>query len=226
MIPTTPLRVIDLMCDHHRQLILRTRLWPRDYGVGNDAVGGTTCAACAVVAARKPSVRPTLLPDYDIWECAAIHEAGHAVALSLAGIPVRGAVLAAAESPGKVTAQLDEHQASSDVLLIALWAGQAANRYGLLQTGPVSDADLIDLANVSFDDCMSLWSTGRSVQDITVTRDRADTLVERHWDAVYHVAAALLSDEWLSGYEIAGIVGQPARLKKLEEEEGRRGCRT
>lgn len=205
------LRLIDLMCERHRRLVLDTRLWPAGYIPGNHRPGNNSCDDCAVVGALMPSGRmgPNL-PGVDIVEEASVHEAGHAVAYLAHGVLVEFAALEPGDAPGStghVSLDLPGRWYSTTPHLIGLWAGQAASLWWLESMRGLDDAAKIDLVATSVSDTAMLFEHAPRHQDIAVARGRADDLVRRHWSSIERVADALLARGRLTGDEIAVLAG-------------------
>lgn len=182
------MRLIDLMCDRHRDQVLDTRLWVEETA---------DCLRCSTSTAEV-----ALLPHLDAQLCIAAHEAGHAVAYLVLGQQVTGAEVT---SDGRGTVSF----ITSSPQPAGVWAGPAALLHMLETGGSVTDADRIDViatANVGANsDATQLTAMAADGVDIWAARDVADVLVAKHWPAVTRVAEALLDRGRLSGADVAQL---------------------
>jgi hypothetical protein len=187
-------RLIDFVCGQHQRQILDTRLW---------AAETFDCRDC-----RTAGCRVLLLPHLDTRRCIAVHEAGHAVAYLTLGQRVTRVELTP-DDRGAVDFLADGPQPA------AAWAGMAAIGHLLHLTGPVTSADLIDVAGTGgvgdSSDAEQLYAMAAKGVDITVARAAADALVVARWAAISRVADALLKQGRLTGDEIAGLLLPDAR---------------
>lgn len=222
-IATRTLRIVDLMCDWHRTLISRTRLWPIGYIPGNhDRDGNNSCHQCAEVGRRQPSGRWQVLPDLDPRQAAAIHEAGHVVAYLHLGICVAGASLTPSDgneewSTAHVTMDYRPGQAGTIDDVVGLWAGQSASLCWLAILGDDGPANWYDAIVSSENDCQKIANADLRSDNRMAARDRADELVARHWDAVERVAAALLDRTTLNAAELHDLVSAPDLTTPAEQ---------
>lgn len=120
------LRLIDLMCDRHRTLILDTRMWP----FGRDEHG---CMLC------DTGEHHDVFPGIDVATEMAIHEAGHAIAYLHDGIHVTEA---SGTGNGRFAAYTNTEGHDQGTLpgLTGLWAGPAAVRVWLNGQGMLDAA--------------------------------------------------------------------------------------
>ncbi|HEX5543661.1 MAG TPA: hypothetical protein VFX60_19260 [Micromonospora sp.] len=178
-------RLIDVVCDYHRDRVLDTRLWPRR---------ANTCPNCSYY-----NTKIRLLPHHDMMHSIAVHETGHAVAYLALGIPVDAVVLRP-DGTGHVEFR------HIDTQPIGVWAGAAALRHMLLRLGSPSTADLLDViatgAVGAASDSEQLHTLASDGVDITAPRETADLLVAEHWSAIEQAVSRLLSCGRLTGDEI------------------------
>jgi hypothetical protein len=192
-------RAADVVCDHHKTVIVATRLWPADYQV---------CPDCRLLSNALPAGGILLLPHLDTSRCVAVHEAGHAVTYTLLGVKVHYASM----RPGDgVSYQVGGHVsldlAPDEYVPVGLWGGTAAVRRLMLNAGTPTIEDLIDLGNNGYGDTIMLRKSGVSDVELRAARDRADEMAEHYWEAISRVADALLARGRLTGAEIVELVG-------------------
>jgi hypothetical protein len=200
------MRLIDLMCDWHRQFILDVRLWPVGYKPG----GNTNCGNCLEVTRLLPPAAVRPFPEFGREANEAIHESGHVVVALAHGFVVDYLALepsgrsgSTAHWAGRTTERATLNSAEfAEVTL----AGEAAGRYWLTREGEASAANLIDAAFGGLLDVEDLeamdWGGSAAV-----ALKRADISVTEHWAAIERVAEALMDRRRLDGTEVAELAG-------------------
>ncbi len=200
------MRLIDLMCDRHRDLILITRIWPEGYIAGNHNPGNNSCYDCGEVGRRQPTGKASLFPNLDDDETAAIHEAGHVVVVAAAGFTPLSAALESSNREGSTahfTASVPADMLSSVERFAITHGGVSGLWHWLRREGAADAANLIDAVNSGCLDFRDL--DGTAWQGDARPQVLADRLVAENWPAVERVADALLSRGRLDGAEIAAI---------------------
>lgn len=203
-------RLIDLMCDHHRNLIITGRLWPVGYSPGNHRPGNNSCNDCGIIGAAQPSgpIRART-PGVRQAEDSAIHEAGHAIAYLAHGAVVDYAALEPGDENGSlahISVGIGDAYHTA-VHRIGLWAGQAASLRWLDARGLLDDAARIDVVWNAGLDSRDLWDCGVTPGVHDPARDDADQLIAEHWSAIERVAEKLLAHGQLTGDEIVDLAG-------------------
>ncbi|HEY6115908.1 MAG TPA: hypothetical protein VI172_08120 [Candidatus Dormibacteraeota bacterium] len=204
------MRLIDLMCDWHRQHILDTRLWPEGYQAGNHNPGNNSCHDCGVVGAGQPAGRPGIFPGYDTMVMPAVHEAGHVVAVAHLGGTVEYVTLESSGREGSTahwTGEASEELATSDAMVTWGLAAESATRRMLHLSGNATDANLIDSVSGGALDVSDLRGEGFSEETIRGCLVRADDLVADLWMPITRVAEELMRHGRLNGAEIAALAG-------------------
>jgi hypothetical protein len=186
-------RLIDLLCDRHRQLVLDARTWAT-----------SDCFHCA----KADSSEVAIFPGVDSREEMAVHEAGHAYAYLRVGIQVECVDLGGNERFAAYTNAFG-HDQSGLAGLTGLWAGPAATRVWLDRLGLLDDAASVDIAMSSRTDTRVVIEKARDHGLIAEACDLADRLMDRHFAAIERVADALLVRGRLSGEEIAALAQLP-----------------
>jgi hypothetical protein len=208
VLPRDQFRLIDLMCDRHRTLILDTRIWPPNYQAGNHNPGNNSCDDCGAVGGRMPTGRATILPGVNQREQAAVHEAGHAVAYLLHGFRVQYAALEPGDAAGSdayINVEDVPGRRGMKTRLIGLWAGQSASLRLMQHMAMVDDANTVDIVATSALDGHDILAARRSARTVLAARRRADTLIDRHWPTVRRIADALFIRGRLTGDEMAEV---------------------
>lgn len=188
------LRLIDLVCDRHREQILATRVWPAGHVLG----GPDGCASCAALF-PPGATRFAALPDLDNRTVLAVHEAGHAVIHTALGTAVDFAEVGGER--GTVKTMKIGHRVE------AVLAGAAAVQMLADRNGLTAQADLLDVTWTAQHDFQDLLDHSVSVSSIGIFLDDAACFVEAHWTAIERVADGLLRRGRLDGDEIAGLAG-------------------
>lgn len=194
------LRLIDLMCERHRALILDARTWPADNPPGGICALRFPCPDCG-------SGEPDLLPGLSLRRETVVHEAGHAVAYLAQGATVRHAQVALHDPHGYVEFAMPMEWKQGHRHVTAVLAGQAASRHWLDGMGMLDDAALVEVVYSSQADTASLGEAGIQADSIATALVAADALVTEHWPAIERVADALLARGRLDGAEIAALAG-------------------
>lgn len=198
------IRLIDIMCARHQQIVLEQRIWPIGYKPGDT----TNCEDCRRVEHPPAYVRP--FPRFGQADNEAIHECGHVVVALAHGFVVNYVALessgrggSTAHWSGRTTEQASINSAEFAEVTAA---GEAAVRQWLLREGEDTAANLVDAAFgglLDAEDLAAMTWRGTS-QDALAS---ADVLVAEHWPAIERVAEQLLSRGRLIGDEIADLAG-------------------
>lgn len=191
------MRLIDVLCDQHRDHILTNHIWPADCPISGTFGNYLDCPDCG----------NQTIPGHghDNAEQAAVHEAGHAVLYTLGGIAVDHARI----DPGHRNNGKVEFSGTMDrdVLLTSTWGGVAATLHWLDQMRMLDDAGVVDMVATGYGD---LRFGLEYVSDLSAHVDgvaEASRLIANHWDAVERVADVLLARGYLTGEEIAAVAG-------------------
>ncbi|GAA0432568.1 hypothetical protein Aca07nite_19750 [Actinoplanes capillaceus] len=186
------MRLIDILCDRHRNHIVDTQTWPTDW------LHGPICADCALATAMP------LLPHLDLREQLAIHEAGHAVAHLTIGTNIHYATVKPDDIPGAAGGVIfDVPEQGYDP--VALLAGGAAVGRWAATAHPITEADIVDVVFGARSDFQGAYSEHLSARDVAAILHRADGLTAERWPEVQRVAEGLLANERLSGAEILAL---------------------
>lgn len=166
----------------------------------------------------RPVAEVMGLPQSQVRELSAVHEAGHLVVDLALGFPVVRASLVPDENftayvvMGEYTARWDEHA-------VMLAAGvRAADRW-LREAGLWTEgrAWVNEVTGLTSDQLDAVDSAARLLAPVTLTWgdggpadwarlcDRADVLLDQHWGQVGAIAAELLRREVMTGEEIAAV---------------------
>ncbi|MDP9797457.1 hypothetical protein J2S43_005969 [Catenuloplanes nepalensis] len=197
-------RLIDVMCDRHRDETLTARCWP---------VTQPTCSDCG------PTDDVTWFPGLDPKQELAVHEAGHAVVFQELGIPI----VEAAAQPGHglagyTTPILEDQFAYAS--LVGWWAGQSATLHWLDQNGGLDEASTVDAVSVSRTDLDPLIAHV-DLNRVATARALADALAASEWPAIEAVATELAVRGRLSGDETADLAEEalPCTVPTREAED-------
>lgn len=185
-------RLIDLMCDQHRDQVLSSRMWPVGWRLAD-------CRDCT-----DDQGEADIFPAVSAVMEMAVHEAGHAVAYLLNDIPVLCIDLGGNDRFAAYTNTVG-HDQSAPGALSALWAGPAAVRAWLDRQGLLDAAAEVDVAQSSRSDTATVVEAAANASERLAARDRADRLVLEHLDAILRVAERLVWMGRLTGAEVGAI---------------------
>ena len=186
------LRLIDLLCDRHRQAVLDTCMWPADFKLAD-------CPQCS-----DDNGEADIFPGVDARHEMAVHEAGHAYAYLRFGIQLECVDLGGNDRFAAYTNAYG-HDQSGLAGLTGLWAGPVAVRAWLDRLGLLDDAAQVDVAMSARTDTRVIVEVAREQRLVIEARELAEQLAGRHLPSIERIADALLVHGRLSGDEIAAL---------------------
>lgn len=193
----------DLLCEPHRQEILRGLLWPDSLELWLDSA----CAGCRTVAVEQPTGTYYFFPaemQGRLHRWSAYHEAGHVVV----NLAVGHRVLSAEQEEGE-SGQVKFRSASPPDLFAeatSAWAGLLAQRAVILDDGLLDEVTVVGTAAASHGDAKAIVANTGGPDEIRAALLRAEALVAGRWDDIERVAEALLQRERLDEHEILELV--------------------
>ena len=200
------LRLINAMCDKHRDRILSTQIWTPGFNIGDR----TDCRACAEVSDSLPrQMVYAVVPGTDGYEVGAFHEAGHVVVHLLHGVESLEVEMDddRGKGGGRVSFTAQQGWLGGTDYLAGTWAGFAASIHLIERSGLLDDAAVVDMARRAGSDMEQALGYEPDLRRHCEARERATVLVDEHWSSVERVADALLARGRLTGAEIAELAG-------------------
>ena len=199
-------------------------------GVRIDALLQDARRADAIMQNREKQYAPVLAE-------AAFHEAGHVVVALCLGLPFRFVALndptakyiglveqsatgayrwGAAKRNGPVRVPLFPQQ--ENIVTVAVAGRIAEQRWAAKQAPPQQSPPGTDSADLKLAKASLLWLGGDESATLARLRQRASTLLDRSWDAVERVAAALLRSRRLSQQACKKLLLPPVPPARLNPQ--------
>lgn len=202
-------RIIEALCQHHAD---RARtVWPI---AGDVKALAAACDGCSYNLDRLRADGPInlrALPNLTAEgyvRCAATHEAAHAVVGVAAGLPLKSARLNIVgdevhTTPGAAVTW-GPYSGPVDGYLAMCWAGQQASRRWLSdQWTDVTEADLVDVAFLGWDDTRQALGVIEQHQLALDTGwDLGEQMVTERWTQIEALADLLVRQRCLLGDEV------------------------
>lgn len=200
-------RVTEVICQQHQDDIIKTMTWPRGMILGR----GSQCPDCRILAARAGGLHFAAFDkrEHDIWQLAAEHEAGHALAALLTGCDQVTVTMEPRNPQAWVTGKAGARFLPNSKLAgaVALWAGTIAHQEGLRRRSLFTRENAIGCVYGAKTDQTLLYqkvTPAVSVEAKAVARD----LVAETWDTIQWLAGLILDNHHLTGADIISALGK------------------